>query len=301
MSELLVIDPSTGTEVGRLPRSHPDRLVEVARAAHPGWARTGAGDRAGALKAGARRLRAAIDDLALLQSREGGKPLGDSRGGVEAGIGAVEQYAELGPLHRGRALQGAWDASDAMIRVPPGRRCPLPAVERPCRHRLRPDRRQPGRREHRHLQAQREDTAGHRRGHPAAERGAARGGPAVRRRRRRTGRGAVRPSRGRRGGSRRFGRHRPVGRLRLCGPGRQGRARAGWEGPDDRRRRRRPRVGRRAGRRRLLRQRRPDLHLDRTGLRPRLGGRRVRRRAGAAGPRRSGWARPPNPPPTWGR
>lgn len=120
MAALVVIDPSSGEEVGRLPWSEPDRLVETARAAQPGWARTGAGDRAAALKAGARRLRAAVGDLALLQSREGGKPLADSRGGVEAGIGAVEQYAELGPLHRGRALQGAWEASDAMIRVPRG-------------------------------------------------------------------------------------------------------------------------------------------------------------------------------------
>jgi acyl-CoA reductase-like NAD-dependent aldehyde dehydrogenase len=39
---------------------------------------------------------------------------------VEVGIGAVEQYAELGPLHRGRALQGAWGAADAMIRVSRG-------------------------------------------------------------------------------------------------------------------------------------------------------------------------------------
>ena len=120
MPELLVTDPSSGEEVGRLPSSDVDVLVENARAAHRAWARTGAGDRSAALKAGARRLRAAVDDLALLQSREGGKPLGDSRGGVEAGIGAVEQYAELGPLHRGRALQGAWDASDTMIRVSRG-------------------------------------------------------------------------------------------------------------------------------------------------------------------------------------
>ena len=46
--------------------------------------------------------------------------MGDSRGGVEAGIGAVEQYAEIGPLHRGRALQGSWGATDSMIRVSRG-------------------------------------------------------------------------------------------------------------------------------------------------------------------------------------
>jgi len=88
--------------------------------AAPGWARTSPGDRSAALKAGARRLRELVDELAELQSREGGKPLGDSRGGVEAGIGTLEQYAELGPLHRGRSLQSGWDATDVMIWEPRG-------------------------------------------------------------------------------------------------------------------------------------------------------------------------------------
>ena len=120
MPELLVHDPATGELVGRLPCSDPDGLVATARGAHPAWERTAAGDRSARLRAGARRLLAALDDLAGLQTREGGKPLGDSRGGVEAGIGAVEQYAELGPLHRGRALQGSWGATDGMIRVSRG-------------------------------------------------------------------------------------------------------------------------------------------------------------------------------------
>ena len=120
MAELLVTDPATGEPVGALRRTDAAPLVEAARAAHPGWDRTPAGERAALLKAGARRLREAADDLALLQTRENGKPVGDSRGGVDAGIGAVEQYAELGPLHRGRTLQGAWGASDWMTRVSRG-------------------------------------------------------------------------------------------------------------------------------------------------------------------------------------
>ncbi|MDQ4132052.1 MAG: aldehyde dehydrogenase family protein, partial [Actinomycetota bacterium] len=64
--------------------------------------------------------RAALDDIALLQTREGGKPLADSRGGVEAGIGAIEQYAELGPLHGSRSLQGSWGAADWMTPVSRG-------------------------------------------------------------------------------------------------------------------------------------------------------------------------------------
>lgn len=94
--------------------------MEAARAASPGWIRTAAADRAGMLKAAARALRARADDLAGLQSAEGGKPPGDSLGGVEAGIGALEQYAELGPLHRGTALQGGWDATDLVVPEPFG-------------------------------------------------------------------------------------------------------------------------------------------------------------------------------------
>ncbi len=116
MPELVVLDPATGEVVGRLPCSDADDLVATARAAHPGWKRTAPGERAAMLKAGARRLREALDDLALLQTGENGKPLDDSRGGVDSGIGAIEQYAELGPLHRGRALQGAWGATDWMAR-----------------------------------------------------------------------------------------------------------------------------------------------------------------------------------------
>jgi acyl-CoA reductase-like NAD-dependent aldehyde dehydrogenase len=39
---------------------------------------------------------------------------------VEAGIEAIEQYAELGPLHRGRSLAGGWGATDMMVHEPRG-------------------------------------------------------------------------------------------------------------------------------------------------------------------------------------
>lgn len=120
MFELTVTDPATEETVGRLPASEVGALVAAARAAHSPWARTDAAERAEKLKAGARRLREALDDIALVQTRESGKPLGDSRGGVEAGIGAIEQYAELGPLHGSRSLQGGWAATDWMMRVSRG-------------------------------------------------------------------------------------------------------------------------------------------------------------------------------------
>ena len=118
-----VLDPATGEVLGRIPAGSPeaaDAAVRAARAAQPGWARTAPAERGALLKAAARRLREHAAELAELQTREGGKPLADSLGGVEAGIGAIEQYAELGPLHRGRALQGGWDAADLMVYEPRG-------------------------------------------------------------------------------------------------------------------------------------------------------------------------------------
>ncbi|MDQ3304417.1 MAG: aldehyde dehydrogenase family protein [Actinomycetota bacterium] len=120
MEQLSVLDPATTETLATLALSDADELVSTARAAQQPWARTDPGERGALLRAGAQRLRDAIDDLALLQASESGKPLADSRGGVEAGIGAIEQYAELGPLHGSRSLQGGVGASDWMKRVSRG-------------------------------------------------------------------------------------------------------------------------------------------------------------------------------------
>jgi acyl-CoA reductase-like NAD-dependent aldehyde dehydrogenase len=118
-----VIDPASGERIGHIPAgsaADADAAVVAARAAQGAWARTAPAERASVLKEGARRLREHARELAEIQTREGGKPIGDSLGGVEAGIGAIEQYAELGPLHRGRGLQGGWDAADLMVHEPRG-------------------------------------------------------------------------------------------------------------------------------------------------------------------------------------
>ncbi len=122
-ARLDVLDPATGELVGRIPAGSPeavDAAVRAARTAQRAWARTAPAERGAALKAAARRLRHGAEELAELVTREGGMPLADALGGVEAGLGAIEQYAELGPLHRGRALQGAWDAADLMVHEPRG-------------------------------------------------------------------------------------------------------------------------------------------------------------------------------------
>jgi succinate-semialdehyde dehydrogenase/glutarate-semialdehyde dehydrogenase len=49
-----------------------------------------------------------------------GKPVGEARDSIIAGVGTLRQYAELGPTHRGRSLAGDADAVDMMVHVPRG-------------------------------------------------------------------------------------------------------------------------------------------------------------------------------------
>ncbi|MCW2836038.1 MAG: putative aldehyde dehydrogenase, partial [Marmoricola sp.] len=120
---LTILDPRDGTLVGRLDcmaRAAVDAAVAAAAKAAPDWRRTAPTERAGMLHAAAARVAGAADRLAELTACEMGKPLEDARGGVEAGVSSLRQYAELGPLHRGRSLQGSWDSTDLMVPGPRG-------------------------------------------------------------------------------------------------------------------------------------------------------------------------------------
>src|SRR5215210_1341244 len=118
-----VLNPATGEQVGFIPAGTPEDAAAAVAAAHealPGWSRIPAEERAGLVKAAARKMRDHAEELAQLVTLENGKPLDDALGGVEAGIGTLEQYAELGPLHRGKSLQGSYMASDIMVYEPCG-------------------------------------------------------------------------------------------------------------------------------------------------------------------------------------
>ncbi|NMH93794.1 aldehyde dehydrogenase [Pseudonocardia bannensis] len=120
---MVVEDPRTGEQVSRVSPAtveQADAAVAAARAAQPGWARTPAAERGAALRAAAAAVRAAAQELAALNTVETGKTGDDAVGGVLAGAGTLEQYAELGPVHRGRSLQGGWAATDLMVPGPRG-------------------------------------------------------------------------------------------------------------------------------------------------------------------------------------
>ena len=120
---LTIHDPADGSVVGELQLASSGEVeaaVQSARKATAEWRRTAPAERAGLVADAADRVAAAADELALLTTREMGKPLADARGGVDAGVSTLRQYAELGPLHRGRSLQGSWDATDVMVPGPRG-------------------------------------------------------------------------------------------------------------------------------------------------------------------------------------
>jgi len=121
--ELALTDPWSGEVVARAPvggEAEADAAVAAARKAAGAWARTDPAVRGQAISALADLVRAHADQLAQLQTRENGKPLHMSRGDVDAAAGSLAQYAQLGPLHRGRSLQGTWGATDLMVHEPRG-------------------------------------------------------------------------------------------------------------------------------------------------------------------------------------
>jgi acyl-CoA reductase-like NAD-dependent aldehyde dehydrogenase len=120
---LEVRNPRDGSVASRTPVASPaelDDAVARARAAFQTWSRTAPGERGAMLRAAAEALRTHSTELAELNTRETGKVPGDALGGVEAGIGTLLQYAELGPLHRGEALRGSFGAADFAVPQPRG-------------------------------------------------------------------------------------------------------------------------------------------------------------------------------------
>jgi len=121
--KLTIAGPADGRAVTVVALSSEDDVaaaVEAARAAAPGWARNAPGTRGAALHAAASAVESTADDLAETMSAEMGKPVGEARDSIMAGVGTLRQYAELGPTHRGRSLAGDAGAVDLMANGPRG-------------------------------------------------------------------------------------------------------------------------------------------------------------------------------------
>ncbi|AGM05757.1 aldehyde dehydrogenase family protein [Amycolatopsis keratiniphila] len=120
---LEIRDPADDRLVGSVKAVTADGVktaIATAKRSAPGWAATPAAERGIALKDAARSLRARAGELAVLIESETGKPREEAEEGVLAGAGTLEQYAELGPVHRGRSLLGDASATDLMVPEPRG-------------------------------------------------------------------------------------------------------------------------------------------------------------------------------------
>ena len=115
--------PTDGRPSHQVTVASPDDVaaaVEAAAAAAPAWAATAAAARGAVLHRWSDALAGAADELAGLQAAALGLAPEDCRGAAEAAAGSVAQYAQLGPVHRGRTLLGDPGAFDAMVHVPRG-------------------------------------------------------------------------------------------------------------------------------------------------------------------------------------
>ena len=101
-------------------RTEVKAAVAAARRALPGWAGTAPAERGRLLRAAAAALQSRAAELAGWNSRETGRPESEALAGVSAGVSTLQQYAELGPVHRGHSLRGAAQAADYTVSTPRG-------------------------------------------------------------------------------------------------------------------------------------------------------------------------------------
>ena len=99
-----VCDPATGEEVGKAPQAgaaEVELAVQAAARAFPGWSELPAATRGEVLRAAAERVHEEVEPLALLLTREQGKPLREARLELTRFVHTIEHYAGLAKAIRG--------------------------------------------------------------------------------------------------------------------------------------------------------------------------------------------------------
>jgi succinate-semialdehyde dehydrogenase/glutarate-semialdehyde dehydrogenase len=99
-----VRDPATGEEVGKAPQAgvgEVELAVRAAARAFPAWSELPASTRGGVLRAAAERVHEDVEPLALLLTREQGKPLREARLELTRFVHTIEHYAGLAKAIRG--------------------------------------------------------------------------------------------------------------------------------------------------------------------------------------------------------
>ena len=94
---IAVTDPATGQAIGSVPAldgAASTASVDAAARAFPAWSGLLPQERSAILRRWYDAIRAARDDLALIMTREQGKPLSEARGEIDYAASFVEFYAE---------------------------------------------------------------------------------------------------------------------------------------------------------------------------------------------------------------
>ena len=92
-----VTNPATGEVLVEIADAGPEdmqRAISAAAAAQSSWGSTVALERSAIIRRAAQVMRDDIDRLACIMTLEQGKPLAQSRGEIEYGIGFLEWFAE---------------------------------------------------------------------------------------------------------------------------------------------------------------------------------------------------------------
>src|SRR5947209_10063638 len=118
-------NPATGEVIARVAGAGPedvDRAVRAARKAFDAgkWATTSASRRARVLLKAAAIIRSRTDDLAALETRNGGKTISDARAEVLGSAAAFEYFAGAAPRTLGDTIPVSAPGLDFTLREPVG-------------------------------------------------------------------------------------------------------------------------------------------------------------------------------------
>ena len=128
---IVVTDPFTGDEIGRIPSLAAEEVqaaIDAAVAAFTRWSRTLNRERGALLRRWFELIERDQEDLARLITLENGKPLKEARAEVAYGAGFVEVYAEeagrilgeiIPPTMPGRKLYAEREAVGVCVAITP--------------------------------------------------------------------------------------------------------------------------------------------------------------------------------------
>ncbi|MFN5011406.1 MAG: NAD-dependent succinate-semialdehyde dehydrogenase [Gammaproteobacteria bacterium] len=123
-SVVVIRDPADGSVVGEVPvmgAAETRQAIEAAARALPAWAKRTAKDRAAVLRRFAELMTANTDDLAVIMTREQGKPLAEAKGEIAYAASFLEWVAEEGKRVYGELIPTfRADARLMVLRQPVG-------------------------------------------------------------------------------------------------------------------------------------------------------------------------------------